>query len=652
MPLHSNLRPILQHGSVRRSVKVGLDLFLALAAWVIATRVFEPGGALTLRSSLTWLLLSGVVALGLNLSRQHYRLLGFRDALRLGVAAVFLALLGILTARILQPRFLPHFRISTAVGAALLTSCLWVFIRSAFRAMDEERQQTRSAGENGVGRRILIVGAGRAGVLTAQEILRHPKIGGEIIGFMDDALEKQGLRIQGIPVLGPTRMLPQIIQEQRPDEVILAVPSASGEFVRNLTNLLAPHPVKVKTVPGIFDLLGGREWKPVIQDVSIEDLLRREPIHLDQDGLREAIEGQTVLITGGGGSIGSEIARQVAQFSPSRIVLLGRGENSLWEAEQDLRHRFPGLNLSLALCDIRNPSRLRQVFESHRPALVFHAAAHKHVPYLESHPGEAVENNVFGTRNVLDASLEHGVSAFVNISTDKAVNPVNVLGATKRLAECLVLEASGRAPAGSRFISVRFGNVLGSRGSVIPVFRRQIAAGGPITITHPEMTRYFMTIPEASQLVLQAGLLGASGKVYVLDMGEPVKILDMAKDMIHLSGLTEGQDLEIAITGMRPGEKLFEELFRDSEQQPSQVHTKVFEGAPEPLDALTLSGGLESLVKTGSLPDPLRMKEYLRLLKQLVPSYTPARNGLARVESSRPDTQPGIRLVERDGKVV
>lgn len=649
MPFLSSLQPLLLRPVVRRAVKVSLDLFLALAGWAIATRVFEPGGALTLKSSLTWLLLSGLVALGLNLSRQHYRLLGFRDALRLGIASVFLVLLGILAARILQPTFLPHFRISTAVGAALLTSCLWVFIRSAFRVLDEEIQQVHAHEAGRPSRRILIVGAGRAGVLTAQEILRHPKIGGEILGFVDDALEKQGLRIQGIPVLGPTPMLPQLIRERAADEVVLAVPSAPGEFIRSLTNLLTPLPVRIKTVPGIFDLLGGRDWKPVIQDISIEDLLRREPVHLDQEGLREAIEGQVVLITGGGGSIGSEIARQIAPFGPSRIVLLGRGENSLWECEQDLRQRFPGLNLSLALCDIRNANRLRQVFEKHRPTLVFHAAAHKHVPYLESHPGEAVENNIFGTRNVLDASLEHGVAAFVNISTDKAVNPVNVLGATKRLAECLVLEAAAQARPGSTFISVRFGNVLGSRGSVIPVFRRQIERGGPVTVTHADMTRYFMTIPEASQLVLQAGLLGVTGKVYVLDMGQPVRILDMAKDMIRLSGLTEGQDIEITITGMRPGEKLFEELFRGSEQLPSQVHPQVFEGAPEPLEPSILTQGMDSLRTAAGMADELRQKEYLRLFKLLVPSYSPARNGLARVESIPSGSQPGIRLLDRDG---
>ncbi|MBK8573492.1 MAG: polysaccharide biosynthesis protein [Holophagaceae bacterium] len=478
--------------------------------------------------------------------------------------------------------------------------------------------------------RTLVVGAGRAGLLVSQELSRHLELGSRIVGFIDDALEKQGIRIQGIPVLGTSQQLPQLIKEEGITQVILAIPSAPGHAIRSLNDVLRPTEVSIKTVPGIYDLLGPRNWRPELRNISIEDLLRRAPVQLDQSSLSLVLEDEILLITGGGGSIGSEIARQVATFKPARIVLLGRGENSLWESERALRAIYPTQPLSLELCDIRNPHRLAQVFDRWKPGVVFHAAAHKHVPYLEVHPGEAVENNIFGTRNVVEASLASGVHSFVNISTDKAVNPTNVLGATKRVAEHLVTAASSRAPEGTRYVSVRFGNVLGSRGSVIPIFREQIRLGGPITVTDPEMTRYFMTIPEASQLVLQAGVLGANGQVYVLDMGEPVRIVDLAEDMARLSGLTPGQDIEIQFTGIRPGEKLYEELFTDGERARTDVHPKVFEASPSPGGACDFDVCLHALQGAAILPDGRRQKEVLRLLKEIIPTYTPSPIGLGR----------------------
>jgi len=320
------------------------------------------------------------------------------------------------------------------------------------------------------------------------------------------------------------------------------------------------------------------------------------------DAIREALADSIVLITGAGGSIGSELARQVASFHPFLLVLLGRGENSLWETERELRRLYPGLQLEVELCDIRNTHRLRHVFETWRPQFVFHAAAHKHVPYLEKHPEEGIENNIFGTLNVLNAAKAVGTLKFVNISTDKAVNPTSVLGVTKHVAELLVLQAAEDDPITGRYVSVRFGNVLGSRGSVIPLFHDQIRHGGPITVTHPEMTRYFMTIPEASQLVLQAGMLGQTGKVFVLDMGEPVKILDLANDMARLSGLSPGHDIDIRFTGMRPGEKLYEELFTDQEQGRSNVHAKVFEASQEPRNRAALDQLLRALRRLSTFP--------------------------------------------------
>jgi FlaA1/EpsC-like NDP-sugar epimerase len=371
-------------------------------------------------------------------------------------------------------------------------------------------------------------------------------------------------------------------------------------------------------------------WKPELRDISIEDLLRREPVHLDLGAIQRELMDSVVLITGGGGSIGSELARQVADFHPSRLIVLGRGENSLWEVERQLRRLYPQLTLEVELCDIRNIRHLRKVFEKWSPQFVFHAAAHKHVPYLERHPEEALENNVFGTLNVLEAAKAVGTRKFVNVSTDKAVNPTSVLGATKRIAELLVLQAAENEKSDARYVSVRFGNVLGSRGSVIPLFHDQIRHGGPLTVTHPEMTRYFMTIPEASQLVLQAGMLGQSGKVFVLDMGEPVRIVDLATDMARLSGLNPGSDIDIQFTGIRSGEKLTEELFTDREQCQSDVHVKVFEAVLEPKNPAILDRILRSLREAISLPEGDRQRAILHGFMELVPTYQPAPSGLGK----------------------
>ncbi len=479
--------------------------------------------------------------------------------------------------------------------------------------------------------RTLIVGAGKAGLLVSQELIRHPALCCRVIGFLDDALDKQGLRVHGIPILGTTHQLDEVIRAHEITQVILAMPTAPGTVIRALSETARACAVEAKTVPAISDLLGPKNWKPELRDISIEDLLRRDPIELDQPSINEVLGDSVVLITGGGGSIGSEIARQVTTFRPSRIILLGRGENSLWESERSLRAQFPNQTISTELCDIRNIPRLTQAFKRWHPEVVFHAAAHKHVPFLEAHPEEGVENNIFGTRNVLDAALAVGTHTFVNISTDKAVNPTNVLGATKWIAEQLVLIAAADAPDGSRYMNVRFGNVLGSRGSVIPIFKEQISKGGPITITHQSMTRYFMTIPEASQLVLQAGILGETAKIYALDMGTPVKIVDLASDMVKLSGLVLGQDLEIEFTGIRPGEKMFEELFWDCNPTRTMVHAKVFEadGAQTSSREL-LDSSLAALSAAMDSPEGQRQSKILREFLRLVPTYAPSPLGMGR----------------------
>jgi FlaA1/EpsC-like NDP-sugar epimerase len=595
-------------------------------AWALCGLVLR-GTHPRLSGSLAWAVLALGVNLGFQLSRQHYRLIGFRDALRIAMATATLLILTLFLGLLSRDTPVP-LDLGVAVSSALTTGGMWMTLRAILRARSEQILGLSKLGQNAppegvVMRRSLIVGAGRAGLMIVQELRRHPELGIQVMGFVDDALDKQGIRLQGIPVMGPSRMLRQLIEDHEVTQVVLAIPSAPGTVIRQLADVARSAEVQVKTVPGLFNLLGSRGWKPELKDISIEDLLRREPVHLDQSSLSLVLEDSVVLITGGGGSIGGELARQAAAFRPARIILLGRGENSLWTVERSLRSEFPNQGLSLELCDIRNTARLQQVFERWRPRVVLHAAAHKHVPYLEAHPEEAVENNILGTLNVLRAAESVNSHTFVNISTDKAVNPTNVLGATKRIAEYLVLRAARRTTDGSRYVSVRFGNVLGSRGSVIPIFQEQIRTGGPLTVTHPDMTRYFMTIPEASQLVLQAGVLGDTAKVYVLDMGAPVRIVDLAADMARLSGLIPGRDIDIEFTGIRPGEKLFEELFSMHEDRCSEVHPKVFNADPEDMDDDLIEEGVAALRLAALEKDGVR-------LQRLVPSYAPAPTGLGR----------------------
>jgi FlaA1/EpsC-like NDP-sugar epimerase len=632
LPL-SHLPPATQLDQpiLRQSVKLLLDALLAGLSWWGCQLIFV-GEHPPLIQVIGWIALAMAVNLALQLTRQHYRVFGFRDGLRVGGAGLLLIAASAILAVFILP-LQEKLTLESVLSASFATSGLWLTLRAFVRARQEWHMDPFAQLEGRAPRISLIVGAGRAGLMIAEELKRHPELGVHVVGFVDDALSKQGIRIQGIPVLGPSQMLRTLIQQEGATQVILAIPSAPGSVIRQLNEAIRSLGVEVKTVPGLFNLLGSQTWKPELRDISIEDLLQREPVSLDQGALTQIYEEAVILITGGGGSIGGELARQVAAFRPARIVLLGRGENSLWETERSLRQLFPNQGLSLELCDIRNRNRMEQVFQRWKPQIVLHAAAHKHVPYLEAHPEEAVENNIFGTQNVIQAALAVGTQTVVNISTDKAVNPTNVLGATKRVAESLVLQAGRDAAEGTRLMSVRFGNVLGSRGSVIPIFKDQIRRGGPLTVTHPDMTRYFMTIPEASQLVLQAAALGDNAQVYVLDMGDPVKIVDLATDMARLSGFTPGQDIDLLFTGIRPGEKLFEELFNTHEQSTTAVHPKVFNAAPEEVRDDLLEEGLGTLQKALSQGEGVRQTEILLCLKRLVPTYSPSPTGLGRYAS-------------------
>ncbi|MCG8349309.1 MAG: polysaccharide biosynthesis protein [Chloroflexales bacterium] len=428
---------------------------------------------------------------------------------------------------------------------------------------------------NGRALPVLIVGAGNAGIMMVRELRQNPQLEMEVIGFLDDDPAKQNVRILGVSVMGNHHDIPQIVGRQNVYQVIIAMPTAPGKVIREIVEVCELVGVRVKIIPGIYELLDGKVSVNQLRDVQIEDLLRRQPVQTNISAVGRLIHGKRVLITGGGGSIGSELCRQVLRFEPAMLTIVGHGENSVFTIQRELLKCMPPTTeLHAVIADIRFPERINALFEEYRPDIVFHAAAHKHVPLMELNPAEAVTNNILGTHNLLNAAMLADVKHFVMISTDKAVNPTSVMGSSKRVAELLVHQAA--TLSGKAYVTVRFGNVLGSRGSVVLTFKEQIASGGPVTVTHPEMRRYFMTIPEAVQLVLQAATIGNGGEVFTLDMGEPVKIVDMAHDMIELSGLEVGRDIDVVFTGIRPGEKLYEELFVQGEDYARTLHEKIF----------------------------------------------------------------------------
>ncbi len=555
--------------------KLLIDLLLWTAAvplaYILRFEGFRPGFELSLlvqaavglpvRAGLIW---------AFALHRQSWYRVGLRDLWHLGWAVglgtVVMFFVGMaLTGTVPIPRSVPVI----SGGLAL------VFLGGARVAVRSGSERTRrlAAGEE---RRVLVVGAGEAGTMIAREMLRHPEIGGRPVGFLDDDPGKARLRFMGIRVLGGLEDLPRAADRTGADEVLIAVPSAPGHVVRRVVELAREASLGYRIIPGMYEILAGKVSVSQIREVSLEDLLRRDPVELDLEEISGYLEGRVVLVTGAGGSIGAEIVRQVARFRPKEVLLLGRGENSLFELAHDLAQRFPELPRRTLVVDVQQREQLGHVFRECAPQVIFHAAAHKHVPLMEENPAAAVLNNVFGTKALVELALEHGVERFVNVSTDKVVNPTSVMGASKRVAEYIVQEAARRAPEEAAYVSVRFGNVLGSRGSVVPLFKEQIRRGGPVTVTDPEMRRYFMTIPEAAQLVLQAGGLGENGSVYVLDMGEPVKIVDLAEELIRLSGLEPGEDIEIEFTGLRPGEKMFEDIMTAEEGTNATHHEKIY----------------------------------------------------------------------------
>lgn len=528
--------------------------------------------------------------------------------------------------------------IATTLGAGLFYTGMYVFDKSLPRSI-YLISWILSTGVIGIGRMILhyiamqyggkqstdadmvntlIIGAGDAGATIAREIERYHKRSRKVIGFIDDDESKFNRLMGGVRILGNRHDIPSIVKENKVKEIIIAMPSVTRNEIRNIMEICSPLKCKVNTLPGMYQLLDDEVLVSHLHPVSIEDLLERDEVRLDMDIVEHYIRDKVVLVTGAGGSIGSEICRQIMRVGPKQLLLLGHGENSIYLINQELKNIYKDGPIIPIIADIRDKQQLDQIFTQYNPQVVFHAAAHKHVPLMEIQPMAAVLNNIYGTRNVADVAGRHGVERFVMISTDKAVNPTSVMGATKRVAEKVIISMNDTYD--TKYITVRFGNVLGSRGSVIPLFKKQIEAGGPVTVTDPEMTRYFMTIPEASQLVLQAGAMGKGGEVFLLDMGEPVKIIDLARNMIRLSGLEPDKDIHIKITGLRPGEKKYEELLTSEEGTNRTNHTKIFEAA---LDTVDRDWLIEKIATFDSCETDM---DVIGVLQDIIPTYTPNHN--------------------------
>ena len=475
--------------------------------------------------------------------------------------------------------------------------------------------------EGGRLKRFLIIGAGNTGEALLREIHRMSIAQYEVIGFIDDDPVKQGINIHGIPVLGTVEQLPKICEDRNIEEIAIAMPSATHHQRRRVVRVCEGTKVRFRTVPSITDIASGKFRVSQIRDVDINDLLGREAVHLDLRSIEAFVKDKTILVTGAGGSIGSEMCRQVCKFKPKLLLLVEQAENPLFYVERELHKRFDEVTIKAIICNITDKIRVEEIFKRYKPQVVIHAAAHKHVPLMELNPGEAIKNNIVGTQTIADAADHYGTANFVMISTDKAVNPTSIMGSSKRIAEMRIQNLNRTSK--THFVTVRFGNVLDSDGSVVPIFRKQIAEGGPVTVTHRDMKRYFMTIPEASQLVLQAATMGKGGEIFVLDMGEPVKIVDLARELITLSGFRPEEDIEILFTGPRPGEKLFEELSIKGEDMQPTRHPKIGIWKNIPMDRDKLHAGINELINIAKTQNHT---EIVQKIKELVPEYKGGNN--------------------------
>ena len=594
-----------------RLPQLAADVLIVVAAWFFAFRLrFDTDLPVYYEKYVSWELLGLVAAIKLGV----FALFGFYNRWWRYVSTrdMWGAARGVLAASLVTFLVFSFFDVHAAevprtVWAidCLLTLALVAGSRMLARTIIE-RPQSRSIVARG--KEVIVVGAGDAAQLMLKEILRTPDLGYTPIGLIDDDPRKKNMRLHGIRVLGTSDELPHLLRDRRPDELLIAIPSASGEQRARIVEIARAENVAVKTLPGLNELIAGDlDLAKQVRPVEVEDLLGREPVEVDVDAIASYVKDKIVLVTGAGGSIGSELCRQLARTGPTRIVMVDQAESALYEIERELvdERRFSACVPVLA--DVRNRKRLQQVFERYRPDVVFHAAAYKHVPLMEANPLESVANNVLGTRIVADAAIAHGVERFVLISTDKALNPYSVYGQSKTLCEWIVGSHGERDDVPTKFVAVRFGNVLNSAGSVIPLFRRQIERGGPVTVTDAEMTRFFMTIPEAVALVIQAGAIGGRGRILVLDMGEPIRIVDLARNMIRLSGKEPDRDVQISYIGARPGEKIHEELFAEGETWKPTTHPKIVALDASPVERAWLEGKLDELERLVEAGDTLEL---------------------------------------------
>lgn len=505
------------------------------------------------------------------------------------------------------------FMVTVLAGIIVMITCngvrlLWRVFRRAFNYVEVEKTSDI--------KNVLIIGAGSGGALVSSEYKRFPHLRKRVVGFIDDDKQKLGTYINGVKVYGNRDDIVSVAKAKNVDEIIIAIASIKEGVLKGIVEKCKEAKTQVKIMPGVAEMIDGKFSINKIRDVDVEDLLGRESIKLDYDGISDYIKGKTVLVTGGGGSIGSELCRQIAKFNPKKLVIFDIYENNAYDIQNELKRNYPNLSLTTLIGSVRDKGRLEEVFSRNSPQVVFHAAAHKHVPLMEDSPAEAIKNNVVGTFNVANIASYHNVEKFVLISTDKAVNPTNVMGATKRMCEMIIQSLNNVSK--TEFVAVRFGNVLGSNGSVVPLFKNQIANGGPVTLTHKDIVRYFMTIPEASQLVLQAGAYAEGGEIFVLDMGEPVKIYDLAENLIKLSGFEPNKDIEIKITGLRPGEKLYEELLMSEEGLTETKHEKIFIGKAGDFDLGDVKDKIDELLRIAISGNEIILRDRL---KEFVPTY-------------------------------
>lgn len=613
---------ILRKRPIKKLILMGVDGSLIIFSYILAIifRYYMEGNLLSEMIGIALkfkgeLLIAVLVLLACQWGMKQYQsiwtLAGIED-FTLGTLSFVGGTMINLMISMLLPMRIP-FLVTLLAGILAMIFCNGIRIewRLLRRSIIARAQLTE-----GTLQRTLIYGAGMAGSLVANEYRRNPHLGKKIIGFIDDDREKTGTYIGKIPVFGTSEDLETVMDQYQIEELIIAISQIDESVLKSVTMKAKNLNVTMKMMPGLFELIDGKFNVGMIRDVEVEDLLSRESIQLDHGGISDYLENQVVMVTGGGGSIGSELCRQITKFNPKQLIIVDIYENNAYDLQNELLQQYPNINLVTLIASVRDRERLNQIYQTYQPNVVFHAAAHKHVPLMEVSPSEAIKNNVIGTLNCAELAHEHGVKRFVLISTDKAVNPTNVMGATKRLCEMII--QSINPVSETEFVAVRFGNVLGSNGSVVPLFKKQIAKGGPITLTHKDITRYFMTIPEAAQLVLQAGGFAQGGEIFVLDMGKPVKIYDLAENLIKLSGYEPHVEIPIEITGLRPGEKLYEELLMDEEGLTQTRHQKIFIGQPGDFELTTVKAQIQDLLQVATTKG---IQELKNKLKEVVPTY-------------------------------